>query len=78
LSDALVNSINPTSGNTMMIDDPAVNQLFAGKPRPRWGLRARDVGSRDYCSAGPSSVRYIAATWAYPAEEYFRLSQLLR
>jgi hypothetical protein len=33
---------------------------------------------RDYRSAGPSSVRYIAATWAYPAEEYFRLSQLLR
>ena len=34
--------------------------------------------SRSYCSAGLSSVRYIAVTWAYPDEEYFRLSQLLR
>jgi hypothetical protein len=77
LSDVLVDSINPTSGNTMMIDVPAVDQLFTGNCRPPWGLRSRRR-IRDYCSAGPSSVRYITATWAYPAEEYFRLSQLLR
>jgi hypothetical protein len=74
----------------MMINDPADNQLLrwaetgakqddaleasTAMQRPDGGL----PGSGDYCWAGPSSVRYIAAAWAYPAEEYFRLSQLLR
>jgi hypothetical protein len=78
LSDVLVDSINPTSVNTMMIIDPADNQFFVGKRRPPWGATRSRRRIRGYGSAGPSSVRYIAATWAYPVEEYFRLSQLLR